>query len=526
MSRSKLKVRQIREILRYRFDHKVSYNTIATSLGISKGSVCNTIKRFKESDLEWPLSEISDSDLETHLYPSDESASKGYNLPSFEYIRKELSRPHVTLQLLFEEYRKSNPKGLGRSAFYKYFQTQAAPKVTMKMIHKAGDKLFVDYSGDSVSWVDRFTGEVHKTELFVASWGASSFCYAEVTESQKSGDFTMSHVRSFDYFGCVPHAIVPDNLKSAVIKADRYNPTINELYGKMAEHYDTVILPARVRKPQDKAAVESNVLHIQRFILGRLRNHTFFSLAEINQEVHNLLREFNARPMKEYGNQTRRQRFEELDFVHAKQLPQTPFEISRTATVTVAPNYHIRFENHNYSVPNQLVRKKVDVYLKGEIVEIYYDGKPVCRHRKGPKNYLYTTVKEHMPKTHQFQRGWSPEWLVSQAERISPDVKECAETLLRNRRHPEQAFNSVMGILRLAKVYGVERLSAACRRAAFFHSVSFKSIRSILERKLDQRPWENEKNENSTSSPAQRNHENIRGAQYYNKEEECILKQS
>ncbi len=524
MSKSRLKMRQIREILRYRFENGVSFNKISDALKISKGSVVNTVKRFEESKLSWPLSdELSDSDLEHQLYPPEKSKSFNEHYPTISYLEKEMKRPHVTLQLLYEEYAKDNPNGLKRTAFYDYYNKSFPNRpVTMKMIHKGGDKLFIDYSGDSISYVNRTTGEVISTELFVCCWGASSYCYAEATESQKQEEFTMSHVRAMGYFGCVPNVFVPDNLKSAVVKAKRFDPTINRLYAEMAEHYNVVVLPARVRKPQDKGVVESNVLHIQRFILARLRNYTFFSLDELNASIKKLLEEFNHRPMKEYGNQHRRKRFEELDLPHANQLPENPFTITKIATkVLVGFNYHIRFENHNYSVPSKLVKKRVEVYQRGNIIEIYHDGIHICRHLKGLPNFGHTTNRDHMPSTHKFIANRSVEWFIAKGNEIDQDVGEFLRLLMMDRHHPEQAFNAAQGVLRLVKVYGEQRLHNACRRAIYFKSVSFKSVQSILEKGLDKQDWGEGVLENEEQNIE---HENLRNNSDFSslKEEQCI----
>ncbi|MCP4253730.1 MAG: IS21 family transposase [Candidatus Scalindua sp.] len=522
MSRSKLKMRQIREILRYRFDHGVSLNNIKKTLNISKGSVVNTLKRFEESSLSWPLpNDLSDSQLEQILYPP--SSSKSTKCDLVEGLEKELSRPHVTLQLLYEEYHENNPNGMKRTAFYDHYNKNSNVKqpLTMKMHHKGGDKLYIDYSGDSISYIDKSSGEVVKTQLFVSSWGASSYCYVDVTASQNQEDFTLSHIRAFNYFGCIPNALVPDNLKSAVIKAKRIDPVINRLYGEMADHYDIVVLPARVRKPQDKAVVESNVLHIQRFILGRLRDRTFYSLNEINRAVRVLLEEFNDRAMRDYGNQTRRQRFKELDLPEARDLPKTRFSISKIASnILVGKNYHIRFDSHNYSVPNQYVGKRVEVFQKGHIIEIYHDSVHLCRHLKGKPNFGHTTLDEHMPKSHRFQKGLTPDWLVYKGNEIHQDVGNFIQLMMKSRNHPEQAFNGAMGVLRLEKVYSSERLQNACRRATYFKSVDFKTLKSILEKGLDQFPWD----ETECSDDENIIHENIRGSAVFKQEEgeKCI----
>lgn len=273
MSRGRLSVRRTREVLRYKFENEMSLERISKALGIGKGSVYNTISRFEESGLNWPLPpDYPDSRLESVLYPS--AADRG-PLPDVAYLEKELRRPHVTLQLLYEEYREGHLDGLGRTAFYEHFARYRQRKPDMKVIHKGGDKLFIDFSGDGLEYVNRNTGEIVPVEFFVCSWGASSYSYGEALETQRGDDFVPCHGHAFEYFGGVPHALVPDNLKSGVTKACRYDPELNPLYGEMARHYGTVVLPARVRKPKDKAVVESNVLHTQRFILARLRNRTF-----------------------------------------------------------------------------------------------------------------------------------------------------------------------------------------------------------------------------------------------------------
>ncbi len=364
MAQKRMKMKQIREILRLHFDCRLSNQQIANAIRKSKGSVFNCITRFKETELRWPLLEgMSDSDLEQCLYP--ETAGKNNNsvMPDFMHIHQEFSRPHVTLELLWEEYRQSLPNGLSRSSFYRHYaQYRNNLPVDMKIIHKGGDKLFVDYSGKKPHFWDRQKKKWVETELFVASWGASSCCYCEASLSQTGQDWVSSHVRTLEYFGCVPSAFVPDNLKSGVTKANFYESKINALYKLFAQHYDTVILPARVRKPKDKPVVESNVLHLQRFIFGRLRDRTFYSLGDLNEAIWELLGQFNQRPMQQY-KRSRQQRFEDLDKPYAAELPVVRFIYTQVKTdVRVAPNYHIEFDKHFYSVPYELVRKQVDAY--------------------------------------------------------------------------------------------------------------------------------------------------------------------
>ena len=304
-------MRKIRLVLEYRLSKNISAEQTALALSLSKGSVINYMERFERSKLPWPLPEtLTDTALEAALFPPVASTTdvQQQPRPNLGYIEKELVRRHMTLQRLWEEYAEQHPDGLKRSAFYDFVTKHRPPQLTMKMIHKGGDKVFSDYSGDGLEYIDRRTGEIVPVDFFVCAWGASSYTFAEGSESQKTPDFTRSHVHALNYFGVAPFAFVLDNTKSGVKKSDRYDPVANPVYGKMAAHYHIAFLPARVRKPQDKAVVESAVLQAQRFILARLRNRQFFSLDEVNAAIQEELEALNNRPMKEYGGQTRRQR--------------------------------------------------------------------------------------------------------------------------------------------------------------------------------------------------------------------------
>jgi len=397
---------------------------------------------------------MTDTELETVVYSGRPSKGKEDILPDFEYVHEELSRPHMTLELLWNEYLQNNPEGLSRSSLYRHYQKyRKGLSISMKVIHKGGDKLFVDYSGDGLRYYNRETGKWVETEFFVSSWGASSYTYAECTESQSGQDWVSSHIRALEYFGCVPNAFVPDNLKSGVTKANFYEPDINALYEKFAKHYGTVVLPARVRKPKDKPVVESNILHLQRFIFGRLRNCTFFCLVDLNKAVRDALELYNDRPMQQY-KKTRKQRFELLDKPYAKPLPTSPFLFTQVKVdVGVAPNYHIEFDKHYYSVPYEIVRQQVDVYQINNILEIYHDGRHICRHKKELPNYRYTTKDEHMPPNHKFVKGWSAPWFIAQANKIGPVIAELVTRVMQNKRHPEQGFRAALGLLSLSKKY-------------------------------------------------------------------------
>lgn len=502
-------MRKVRDILRYFNESDLSQDQIARALRISKGSVSNTVKRFTESCLTWQdLSPLSDSDLEARLYPESNQSQALVPLPDVSYLEKELRRPHVTLQSTGSR----PPSGLGRRQFYEYFRKHRPHDVDMRMFHKGGDKLFVDYSGDGLRYIDKSSGKEVSVELFVCSWGASSYTYVEATASQQVKDFVASHVRAFTFFGVVPQALVPDNLRSGVKKSSKYDPTMNPLYQKMAQHYGTVVLPARVAAPKDKAVVESNVGHAQRYILARLRNRIFYSLQEINEAILEELQRYNAHAMKEYGNQCRKARFEELDYSFAKQQVEQRFLIRRMKErVRVAPDYHIRYEDHYYSVPHAYARSYVDVYEIGAIIEIYHDGKHLCRHLYSTRKYEHTTVKEHMPPQQQFVKGWSARWFIFEAGKVGPATAEAVKQIMRSREHVEQGYKAALGILRFEKVYDAARLENACLRALHFKCPSYRSIKSILEQELDKQPWDTA----SVPSCHITEHENVRGPQYY-----------
>jgi transposase len=508
-------MRKIRQVLEYRLSKNISAEQTSLALSLSKGSVINYLERFERSKLPWPLPEtLTDTALEEALFPPlpPSHDAPAEPLPDIGYIEKEIVRPHMTLQRLWEEYAEQHPDGLKRTAFYDHVARHRPPEITMKVIHKGGDKVFSDYSGDGLEYIDRRTGEIIDVDLFVCAWGASSFTFAEGSESQKTRDFALSHVHGLEYFGVAPFAFVLDNTKSGVKKSDRYDPVANPVYGKMADHYHVAFLPARVLKPQDKAIVESAVLQAQRIILARLRNRQFFSLDEVNAAVREELEALNNRPMKEYGGQTRRQRFEELDKPYAQQLPAEPFKISLVKVdVLVGHNYHIRFEDHFYSVPHHLATQRVDVYQIGPIIEIYHDNVHVCRHQAGPPNFGYATTTEHMPPSHAFVKGWSKEWFIAKSTEIGPATAEAASQIMNGRGHVQQGFNAVMGVLRLAKVYSPQRLERACQRATYYKSTTLKAIKTILEQHLD--------NQTFLPLPTQSQppvvHENIRGPQYY-----------
>lgn len=512
MCRERTPMRKIREILTHRFTHGLSFEKTALAVRKSKGCIYSTCTQFTASGLPWPLpTDMTDEQLERAIFQDKCLLQVSTaTLPDITYIEQELAKKHVTVQLLYREYKDQQPDGMSQASFYRYIKSKKSPKLSMHLLHKGGDILYCDYSGDGLSYVDRSTGEIHKVELFVASLAASSYTYAEASHSQQDQHFTMSHVRAYEFFGGSTACIVPDNLKSAITKANRYDPTINLVFAKFAEHYGTVVLPARVATPRDKGGVESAVLTTQRWIIAALRNQIFFSLSEINLAIMQKLELVNDRPMRDHGGLSRLQRFMEQDKPYLKALPQSPFRISAVKhDVSVGVNYHIQFKKHFYSAPFALARKKVDVHLNGSTIEIYHNGQHCCRHQFSARHGGYTTNSEHMPPNHAFVHGMRPEWYVAKAGEISPSTATMAEAIMKKCAHPQQGFRAVQGLLRLAKVYPHDRMEAACARALHLKAHRFVDVKSILEQGLDAQqvilfP---------SSEPDV--HGNIRGAQYY-----------
>lgn len=517
MAKERLTVRKILEILRLHCETGLSNREIGRVLNISKTTVQKLLGRFEKSGFSWPLPEnITEQDLKGKLYPVRQASPASCPYPDWDYIHHELSKPHVRLYLLWQEYRETYPDGIGISQFYEHYRSYKKSHLdpSLHMVHKGGDKLFIDYSGKKLSYIDRDTGEIVPVEVFVCGWGASSYSYAEGTHTQQKEDWIGSHVRAFRYFGCVPNLLVPDNLKSGVTKADWYDPDLNPLYTKLAEHYGTAILPARPGRSKDKAIVECGVRRVQEYILARLRNRVFFSLAEVNEAIRELLEALNQAPMQQY-RLSRRQRFEELDRPYARKLPRDDFPyIEIKDDVTVNKDYHIQYNKHFYSVPYTLCGRKVSVLRTNKIIEIYHDFQRVASHKISTLLYKHTTLDEHMPPNHKFVKGWSPGYFLNRAVQIGPYMVHAVKVVLNRKKHPEIGYRSALGILQLERKYGKKRLEAAAGRAVYFNTVTRKSFISILEQKLDEQPLDNGKK----TIPRQQNlfHENIRGAEYYN----------
>ena len=504
-------MRRIRDVLRLKFGQGLSERQVAASLGLSKTSIGTYLQRARQAGLIWPLPEgLDDDSLELLLFPAAPTAPDPERpVPDWIRIDQELRRPGVTRMLLWEEYRATHPAGFGYTWFCTHFDAwKGRVRPTMRQTHVGGEKVFVDFAGDMIDVVDPGSGEVQPVKLFVAAMGASNYTYAEAVASEGLEDWISAHVRLFAFLGGVPKLVVPDNLKSAVLKADRYDPGLNRTYAEMAEHYGTAILPARPRKPRDKAKVEVAVQVAQRWILARLRNRRFFSLADLNAAIGQLRDELNMRVMRGYGA-SRADLFATLDRPHLQPLPEAAYAFARWKRARVALDYHVEVDSSWYSVPFGLIREEVDVRVSGDVVEIFHKGQRVASHLRCPGRRSHVTLPDHMPSSHRRHAEWTPARMLAQAAKLGPSVIAFCEAVMADRPHPEQGFRTCLGVLALAKSYEATRLDAACRRGLTIRARSVASISSILKNGLDRAFIEDRPEDHPL------NHTNIRGQGYY-----------
>lgn len=511
-------MRTIREILRWKWELGRSHGEVSEGLGVSKAKVSATVNRAKALGLTLEdAGKLTDDELEARLYGRRKAGRSTRPLPDFAEVHTELKKKGVTLELLHLEYLRDHPTGYRYSRFCELYNLWAGKlAISMRQVHKAGEKTFVDYPGVRPWWVEPQTGLRVEGQLFVAALGASSYTFAEVTETQRVPDFIQSHVDAFEFFGGVTEILVPDQLRSAVTRPGRYEPGIQRTYEEMARHYGTVVIPARPRKPKDKATAEAAVQVAERWILARLRKKVAFSKQERNRHVRELLDELNDRPMRAYGK-SRRELFELLDRPALKPLPPEPFVYAEWKFVTLNVDYHFEVDHHYYSAPYQLRGEQLEVRITAKTVEAFFRNERVASHVRSHRRGLHTTNPEHMPKSHRAHLEWSPNRLVSWGSSIGPKTKELVERILASRAHPEQGYRSCLGIFRLADQYGRERLEAACGRAVMAGARSYRHVSSILKNGLDRMPLlpPDEKG----NGRARVEHENVRGGAYYRGEE-------
>lgn len=514
MPAGRVSMRHVREILRL-CSAGISKHEVARRTGLAPSTVRETLKRFAVAGLVWPLpDDVTDATLEARLY-KNAGTKQGHRRqvePDWAVIHRELKRKHVTLSILWDEYIERHPDGYRYSRFcdlYRSFEGKLS--LTMRQAHSGDEKLFVDYAGDRAPVViDRLTGEIREAWIFVAVLGASNFTYAEATWTQGLADWIGAHTRALEAIGGVPRLIVPDNTKTAVIKACFYEPSVNRTYSEMAAHYDTAILPTRPRRPRDKAKVEVGVLIMERWIIGRLRNRRFYSLAELNDAIRELLVELNdERPIRRLGV-TRRQLLQELDRPMLKPLPVEPYVFAEWRLRRVGIDYHVDVERHYYSVPHRFAKDAVEVRLTARTVEVFAKGERVAVHLRSSGNGKHTTVQDHMPSSHRRYADWTIERIRRDAAAIGPSTATLCELILEERSHPEQGFRACLGIVRLVKAFGAQRVEAATSRALDIGARTYGSVRSILDNNLDRHAAPKRGPDVVTIL-----HRNIRGSRYY-----------
>lgn len=506
MAQERISMRKIKEVLRLHFEAKISQAKISAVAKISRYTVQQYIIRFIAAGLSWPA-DLSDGDLERKLFPVNRAKN---NRPEPDYLSllQEIRKPDATLSVLWEEYKRQHPDGYQYSYFCDLFNAyRGRLNYSMRQEHKAGEKTFIDFGDSPLKIINPQTGAERSTKIFVCVWGASNYMFAEGCFDEKLATWIKLNINALEYFGCCPRAMVPDNLKSAVSKASRYEPDINPTYAEFAEHYGTVIFPARPYRPKDKSKAENGVKLAKRWILFRLRNEKFYSLADLNIAIGILLKEFNKRIMKKF-QKSRKELFELLDKPHALKLPDSLYEFAEWKKAKVQFNYHVGYDGHNYSVPYTFIHKEVDIKATSTLIEIYHHGRRICSHVRNNKAYGYTTVTEHMPQSHQRYLEWTPDRILHYAEKYGPAVKELIQKVMESRKFPEQAYKSCLGIIRLENKYSADRLNLACLRALDYRAYSYNSVVNILQKGLDRQ---------NSLLPAkiQINHENIRGANYY-----------
>ena len=514
MPAERLSMRKIRDVLRLRFGSRLSEREIGRSLLLSNGSVNSYLQRARLAGLDWPLpADLDDGTLERLLFPPPPTpeTARARAQPDWTLVDKEMRRKGVTMALLWEEYRAAHPDGFGYSWFcenYAAFKSRLRP--SMRQSHAAGEKVFVDFAGDTIDVVDPVTGEVRPMKLFVAVMGASNYIFAQARPSEQIADWIGAHVDLLAFLGGAPKFVVCDNLKAAVTNPDRYEPGLNRSYREFADHYGMAILPARPDKPRDKAKVEQSVLITERWILARLRNRRFLSLADLNVAIGERVCDINARIMKGY-DASRTELFAAIDRPTLKPLPDEPYAFAVWKRCRVAPDYHVEVDGHWYSAPFRLIKELVDVRVADKTVEIFLKGQRVASHARAPNRRGHTTIAEHMPSAHRRHAAWTPARIVAYAEKIGPSTAALCEAIMIARPHPEQGFRTCLGILALTRIYGQARVDAACRRGVSIKARSVASIRSILKNGLD-RAFLDEA-ERSNRQPLR--HGNIRGRGYF-----------
>ncbi len=513
MARPRTAMRKIREVLRLTHEVGLSPTQVSVASRLPRTTVRRYLERAAALGMTWPLApELDDRRLEELFFGRAAPARvpRRHPVPDWQEIHSELRCKGVTLQLLWMEYKERHPDGYQYTWFTENYRMWARQlDVVLRQEHRAGEKLFVDFAGHTIPLTDPRTGEIGQAEIFVAVLGASNFTYMEATASQEMPHWIAAHVRTFEYFGGVPQIVVPDNLKVGVTRGNRYEPELNRSYVEMAAHYSCAVIPARPGKPRDKAKVEAGVLVAERWVLARLRNRKFFSLAELNEAIAGLLEGLNDKKFKKLEG-SRRSLFESLDRPALQPLPKHRYEYAVWKVATASIDYHVEVDRHRYSVPYQLVGQRLDVRVAAGTVEVFHRNRRIASHVRSHHPGGFTTDPAHMPESHRRHLEWTPGRLIRWARETGPGAAQVVEEILRSRPHPEQGFRSCLGIFRLGRTYGSDRLEAACQRALAVQSLSYRGVQSILKNGLDRQPLPD-----TTTDRPPLEHANLRGAAYY-----------
>lgn len=489
----------------------LSHRQVAGSLSVGLGTVDNCLKRARLAGLgSWEAVEgLSDAELEARLFPRPHPERECPE-PDWAEVDQELRRKGVTLSLLWQEYKAEHPEGYQYSRYCElYRRWKGRHKLSMRQEHRAGETLFVDFSGLRVPIFKPGSDEVaFDAEIFVTCLGASDLIYCCAVRSQKLPEWVESHRRAFEFYGGCPEIVVPDNLKSGVTRPCRYDPEINRTYWELARHYGVAVIPARSGKAQDKAKVEQAVQMVQRWVLAPLRHERFTHVGPLNEAMAPLLRALNDRPLRVLGI-SRRELFERVEQPVLQALPQAPYEVAEWRRHKVGPDYHVEADRHYYSVPYTLVGRQLDVRVTVRVVEVFDAERRVASHARSSAPGRHTTCADHMPPAHRAHAAWTPERIRSWVERSGPEARRMADEIMDSRLHPQQGFRACLGLIRLGKSYGTERLEAACRRALATGATSYGSVASILKNGLDRQELEPPTEARTVE------HDNVRGAAYY-----------
>lgn len=509
--KKRISMRKLREVLRLGLLNGLSCRQIAVSVSMSHPTVLFYLEEARKQNLSFEkIKDLSDRELERLLLFKELGRPKQDRpLPDWEHIHRELGKKYVTLQLLWQEYKENCPDGYQITQFNDLYRIwRNGLDLSMRQTHKAGEKMFCDYTGGTVPIYDSSTGKVMEAQIFVGVLGLSNYTYSEASVDQSLPSWIMSHVRAYEYFGGVPHVTVPDNLKSGISKACRYEPDLNPTYQDMASHYGTAVIPARVRHPKDKAKAEVGVQIVGRWILAALRNRKFFSIGELNQAIREKLEVLNNRPFKKLKG-SRKEWFDLFERSQLLKLPESRYEYAEWKIAKVNIDYHIELKGHYYSVPYEHRQKKVDIRHTPRTVEVFLNNKRIASHVRDRGIGKHTTVPDHMPRSHRAYLEWTPTRIIQWAGSIGPSAEQITRDILETKPHPEQGYRSCLGIIRLGKHYGNDRLEKACQRALKIQGKSYRSVRSILESNLDQQSL------GEPSALEAISHPNIRGSGYY-----------